>query len=232
MGFAKGQIGAIAIPTGGGPKAVHEGIRVSNMLSKKQKDRPIIIPSGKIGVSKLVAEEVGPGVNAEVMATQIREYGVPKEKIVVEDKSTNTKEIADNVGKILTKRGITNSAAVVETVHTPRFFATYINSNPDVGLFIRPVSEDRDHIASITPDISGFPYDWSYRVSEIASMHKYSEEGIGPTNVEGIMSYLRRLLKDDNDKLSHYEEIYRNVAEEWNNTHEEVVSKASSLRYR
>ena len=230
--LTEGDIGAIIVPTGGGPMAVHEAVRIWKKLSKRQALKPIIIPSGKIGVSKLVVDRIGPGVTARVMAEQLVEYGIPRDAVILDDKSTDTYEVAQNTGVILKERRIKNVVAVVETVHTPRFLATFIKENPEVWLFTLSVSVDKYHMGTITDDVAGFPYDYATRVSEVASMHFYSEKGIGPTDVHGVMKYLEGLLHGHPDRLNYYRKIYEKVSSEWDATHSVVLSRASRLRHR
>lgn len=79
------------------------------------KKAPLIIVSG--------AALEGDVSEAKGMSRQLQNRGVPKENILIEDKSTTTRENGFYVDKILKDKGITDILLVTSALHMPRSMA-------------------------------------------------------------------------------------------------------------
>lgn len=62
--------------------------------------------------------------NAKVMKNYLVRFGVPEEKVIEEDKSSNTFENLVNSGKILTKLELKSPVLITYDLHTRRALAT------------------------------------------------------------------------------------------------------------
>lgn len=64
---------------------------------------------------------------AQGMATQLRNRGIPKENLLIENQSTTTRENAFFVDKLLKQEGITKILLVTSALHMPRSMAAMQN---------------------------------------------------------------------------------------------------------
>jgi uncharacterized SAM-binding protein YcdF (DUF218 family) len=75
---------------------------------------------------------------AEVLADLLVELGVPRDAIVLDTKSRNTRENAVNAAAIFAEKGWKRGLLVTSALHMPRAFATF----QKVGLDVVPVPAD------------------------------------------------------------------------------------------
>ncbi|EKE12524.1 MAG: hypothetical protein ACD_13C00191G0020 [uncultured bacterium] len=206
------------IGTGFSLSRVHLAVETYRDLKEEGKveegAEPIFIVSGAIGLTKHKAEEIGaPGVNANVYKTMLTEYGIPENRILVDDKSDNTPSQADEVKKIIDEynRQHPNSTIneiinIADRVHAGRFNATFIKRFADLKMYTVISVRDNENIGVGTYDFGQGPTQWMSFVGEGARYVKYSspggsQAGEGPANPDEIMKYMERSLFGNREAL-------------------------------
>jgi uncharacterized SAM-binding protein YcdF (DUF218 family) len=101
-------------------------------LYREGKVATILVSAGNIPWLAAVAPE------ADLIADFLVELGVPREAIVVETESRNTRENAVNSAAIMAARGWTTGLLVTSALHMPRAAETFAAA----GLDLRPVPTD------------------------------------------------------------------------------------------
>lgn len=96
---------------------------------------PLLIFSGA------AADKSGPS-NAEVMRTQALAAGVPDEAIIIETRSENTSQNAEQTSDILTARGIKSIILVTSAYHQRRASLEFARRAPGIEVRNHPVASD------------------------------------------------------------------------------------------
>lgn len=166
----------------------------------------VYVITGGIGLQKQRAQELGvKGKNAESVKYDLINDGVDENKIIVENKSENTPEQAENIKAMFTedKRldGIKRAIAVVDRWHLARFVATFINKGPNIEYYTDMFIRDKH-------GFGGAPYDYgqgylqiSVFMSDLARYRKYANEGSGPANLDQIIDYYEKHFSETNPNM-------------------------------
>lgn len=231
------NIDAIIIGTSDAAEKVHRAFILGRQLKERQGEYPAFIFSAAIGIVVHESERSGiPGVNAPVMAEQLRQYSeeqvkkfgedfrIPEDKIIVESESKHTQTQAKEIGKIVKKKGFKSLVNVVGFWHSPRFYMTFINQNPELDLYTSVVSRDTYRIGRAPYGLTGYPFEAPIQIAEVARLHQYVEKDIGPTDPDGLMKYLERLLTNHPKRLESARGAYEKVKPLWEETHQELTS--------
>ncbi len=86
-------------------------------------------------------DKSGPS-NAEVMREQAIHQGVPKDDIIVEGRSANTSENAENTINILTDAKVNDAIVVTSSYHMKRTILEFRNQAPEIVFRAHPTTSD------------------------------------------------------------------------------------------
>jgi uncharacterized SAM-binding protein YcdF (DUF218 family) len=111
-------LGGVVNPSGSLPGAPAlndnvERLTVTRTLLATDRARVAILSGGEYGVAGLPTE-------AEYLAQQLVEWGVPRERLILEDKAKNTRENAVFVKALVEQKGFKSVLVVTSAFHMPR----------------------------------------------------------------------------------------------------------------
>lgn len=90
-----------------------ERLTVTRTLLATGRARKVIVSGGSLGVPGLPTE-------AEFLASQLVEWGVPREQIILEDQALNTRQNALFTQAIVEQQGLSSLLVVTSAFHLPR----------------------------------------------------------------------------------------------------------------
>jgi len=183
------------------------------------------IVSGAIGISRGKFEKIKvPGINAKVMATLLSEYSVPSPKIIIEKRSYHTGDQGSEMQKIINQEKFDSIVCIADYWHQARLLITLIGKNPTILWYSYPIEKDKD-------DINFAIFDWGQKlmqspllIAEIARLHKYTEDKIGPLDLDGICSYYSKFHPAKLNSFIKSKKLKR-LKFLWDKTHRETLEK-------
>jgi uncharacterized SAM-binding protein YcdF (DUF218 family) len=130
-----------------------ERLLVTYDLLRSGRARLAVISGGAVDDSRADV------VEARVLARQLTDWGIPEERVVIEDKARNTRENAVEVASIARARGWTRMVVVTSAMHMPRALDCFRAVNLEVDAL--PV-DYRSH------DTRRFASSWLPRATSLA----------------------------------------------------------------
>lgn len=114
-------------------------------------------------------------IPASKLLTRVIELGVPKDAILAEERSQNTREQAVAVLKIARERGWKSIAIIASPEHQPRAFLTFLQAAQEFGYDIALQN------APVPSEI-----DSDFLRSELAKIEEYQKKGDVASYEEGV----------------------------------------------
>lgn len=183
------QVGAIVVPTGDWLERAEAALNFFVRIYNQQEYKPHLIITGKYSSQSLDTTHTGADARKIARAIKIRGQLSPemKEKIVVEEKATNTKEQADNTYAFL-KQGVVQGPLIVfvSAWHLPRWYSTLVKTilNAEeqelkTQFFVAPVFKPWSEESR---DIRGRKRERI--ITEVDRIHRYRQQGDVATEEE------------------------------------------------
>lgn len=223
------------IGTAQGLDNVHEAFSLlPEMQKEKSAKNKYFLLTGGIGITTHEAKRLGvPGANAAVLAEMLRQYGVPEEELIIENESKHTDHQSELIAEIRRERPFSKAIAFLDVWHGPRFFMTMIKRNPDLILYTKFVNRDENSVGAAPYDYGQKRFQAPLQVAEIARLHKYVEEDIGPVTPDKLGEYIERVYKENGVAFDGKKKSLARFKDLWDKTHEEILRNADTfLAYR
>jgi hypothetical protein len=223
------------IGTAQGFDNVHEAFTTLPEVQRKKgaKTKQFLLTGG-IGITTYEAKRLGvPGVNAAVFAEMLRQYGVPEEELIIENESKHTDHQSELIAEIRKEKPFSKAIAFLDVWHGPRFFMTMIRRNPDLTIYTKYINRDENSLGAAPYDYGQKRFQAPLHIAEIARLHKYVKEDIGPVTPDKLGEYLERVYVQNGIPFDGKRKSLTRFKELWKSTHEEIIRNADTfLAYR
>lgn len=223
------------IGTAQGLDNVHEAYSTLQKLQEENgSERKYYVVTGGIGITTHESKRLGvPGANAAVLTEMLRQYGVPEEELIVENESRHTDHQAEKLAELRENMPFGKAIAFLDVWHGPRFLMTMIRRNPDLNLYTKFVNRDENSLNAAPYDYGQKRFQAPLHIAEVARLHKYVEEDIGPVTPDVLGKYITRIYEENGVPLDGKRKSLARFKDLWDKTHSEILKNADTfLTYR